>query len=105
MKKLTIAALIASIALSTPFTSLAATKEAPKLEHYYPQTFIVYEIDREYDIIYLMTPTGSAEFEYEGVEDWHAGDIASAIMYDNGTSKINDDTIVTLQYDGTIDEF
>ena len=91
---LTITALAAIAAGS--ITAQAAPQD---LENLYPQTFIVYEIDREYDIIYLTTSTGF-DYIWEGVEDWHAGDMASAIMNDNGTQKITDDEILSLHYSG-----
>lgn len=49
-----------------------------------------------------MTYDGEHDYIYEGVEDWHAGDIASALMDSNGTSKVSDDVIVSLKYSGNI---
>ena len=93
-------ALLTLTALATIVAGSITAQAAPQdLTNIYPQTFIVYEIDREYDIIYLTTSTGF-DYIWEGVEDWHAGDMASAIMNDNGTKNITDDEILTLRYTG-----
>lgn len=90
MKALTLIALIATLAAP-------AAVPAPAAE--YPKTFIVYEIDRTDDIIYLMDANGN-EWIYEGCEDWQAGDVAAATMNNNGTPSIYDDEITQLQYSG-----
>lgn len=66
----------------------------------YPRCFCVYEIDREYDILYLYDGTEN-NWEYEGVEDYCVGDYVCAIMGDNGTPDyIYDDEIIELRYGG-----
>lgn len=95
-------ALLTLTALATIAAGSITATAAPQdlnTEHLYPVTFTVYEIDRENDIIYLTTSTGF-EYIWEGVEDWHAGDIAAAIMYDNSSPKITDDEIIKLHYSG-----
>lgn len=77
----------------TPGTFTAAEKNI------YPKTFIVAEIDRDEDIIFLLDGNGFV-FEYSGVEDWHAGDLAAATMDDNGTPEIFDDKIDRLTFQG-----
>ena len=99
MKKILIAALLTLATLTAGSIKADAAAEKMSEKNLYPQTFIVYEVDREFDIVYLMTFSGM-EYEWEGVEDWHAGDIASALMYDNGTPKITDDEIIKLHYAG-----
>lgn len=94
--------LITLTALATLAAESITTQAAPQdlnTKNIYPKTFIVYEIDREYDIIYLTDGNGF-EWEYEGVEDWHAGDFAAATMNDNGTPKIKDDKILNLHFAG-----
>lgn len=98
MRKFSIIAAALLITFAS-FTAKADAAEKMSEKNLYPQTFIVYEVDREFDIVYLMTFSGF-EYEWEGVEDWHAGDIASALMYDNGTPKITDDEIIKLHYAG-----
>ena len=100
MKRTIIAALLAAIAVVTPFTSVKAEAKAP--DNIYAQTFLVYEVDREYDIIYLMTLDGEHEYKFESAEDWHAGDVASALMDSKGTPKVTDDEILNLKYSGYI---
>lgn len=90
MRALTLLTIIAT--LTTP-----AADPAPATE--YPKTFIVFEIDRTDDIIYLMDANGN-EWIYEGCEDWQTGDVAAATMNDNGTPSIYDDTIEKLHYSG-----
>ena len=98
MKK-TLISLLTALTLATSFAPIQAEAKASDL---YAETFIVYEIDREEDIIFLMTYDGEHDYIYEGVEDWHAGDIASALMDSNGTSKVSDDVILSLKYSGNI---
>ena len=70
------------------------------LNNIYPQTFIVSDIDKANDIVYLETPSGMI-YTWQGVEDWMIGDIASAIMNNNKTHQnITDDKIIKLQYAG-----
>ena len=99
MIKRSLITLTALITLATGSITAQAAPQDLNTEHLYPTTFIVYEIDKEYDIIYLTTSTGF-EYIWEGVEDWRAGDMASGLMYDNGTAKITDDEIIKLHYTG-----
>ena len=89
---ITIAAILVLIFCSQ---SIASGKE-------YPQTFIVSDIDRDADIMYLETFSGMV-YTWEGVEDWQVKDVAAAIMNDNGTEDITDDDIKQLEYTGWID--
>ena len=68
----------------------------------YPQTFVVDEVNQEADYITLIDFSGNI-WTYNGAEDWQVGDIAAAIMDDNGTATVTDDTIKTLRYTGYID--
>ncbi len=99
MRKITLFA--ATLLITFASFTTKATAAAPKMDqsNLYPCTFIVYEIDRDEDIIFLTDANGF-EWEYEGVEDWHAGDVATAMMYDNGTPKIFDDEIIKLHFAG-----
>ena len=102
MKKILTKALLtlASVSMIAGSSITAqAAQVKPDSKSLYPQTFFVYEIDREEDIIYLSTFSG-IEYIWEGIEDWHAGDLASALMYDNGTKSILDDEIIKLHYAG-----
>ena len=68
----------------------------------YPQTFVVTEVDYEADTITLEDFSGNT-WTWEGAEDWMQGDIAAAIMNDNGTPTIYDDEIKQLKYCGYLE--
>lgn len=77
-------------------TLVGQTKE-PKSE--YPETFTVIATNVGADYIVLRNFTGHF-YVWGNCEDWEPGDIASAIMNDNGTADVTDDIIVTLKYSG-----
>ena len=93
MKKI-ISAAAASIMLLS-----ASAAAAPSL--YYPACGIVTRIDRQADLV-TFTDFNGNDWTFDGVEDWALGDIAAAIMDDNGTESVCDDEIVTVQYAGYI---
>ena len=72
-----------------------------KVETVYPATFMVSAVDLDNDLVFLVDFNGN-EWAISGVEDWMEGDIASAIMSDNGTPVIYDDRIVDIRYSGYI---
>ena len=65
----------------------------------YPQGFIVTEVNQEEDTITLTTATGY-DYIWTGSEDWQEGDQVVAIMNDNGTPSILDDSIICIKYVG-----
>ena len=65
----------------------------------YPQGFIITEVNHEADTITLTTDTGH-DYIWIGAEDWQEGDQAAAIMNDNGTPSILDDSIICIKYIG-----
>lgn len=65
----------------------------------YPQTFVVNDINYEQDIL-ILTDFNENDWIWVGIEDFYIGDIVAAIMDDNDTEIIFDDTIITLQYAG-----
>lgn len=69
------------------------------IDNLYAKSMIVYEVDREYDILYLTDSNGNG-WEYIGIEDFEIGDVVDCLMYDNQTDIIYDDKIVKLQYSG-----
>lgn len=87
---------IAKIALMC--LALQATASA----EIYPAAYLVTDTDPARDMITLTTATG-LNFEWYEIEDWMPGDIAAAIMSDNGTpDDITDDEILQLRYAGYI---
>lgn len=87
--------LLATLATITTITAPAAGS----IENLYPETFIVTEVNLAMGYIELETFSGNV-FTWEGCEDWQEGDIASAIMNDNGTPEVTDDEIIKLEYSG-----
>ena len=68
----------------------------------YPQTFFVNDIDHAQDMLILIDFNGN-EWLWSGIEDYEKGDIIAAIMEDNGTEIIYDDTIINIRYSGYIE--
>lgn len=97
MRKLLFIGLIAFFIFS--FSRISAQATEPPKE--YPQTFVVVAADHETDLLTLEDFNGYI-WHFEGAEDWFPGDIAAAIMSDNGTSILYDDTIQQLRYSGYI---
>lgn len=75
-----------------------------KASELYPETFVIDQIDRSSDIVTGRTTSGHL-YSFYGVEDWMVGDIAAAIMDDNGTENIRDDKVIKVRYIGYTDEF
>lgn len=103
MKKLLITALLTVVT----FSSFSVKAEAKRFgeDSLYPTAFIVDEVNAEADTVTLRTFAGMV-YIWQGVDDWMVGDIAAAIMYNNGTpDSIKDDQIVTLEYCGYTDQF
>lgn len=72
-----------------------------KIETVYPKTFTVSACDQDSDKVFLVDFNGN-EWTISGIEDWMEGDVASAIMSDNGTPEIYDDAILDIRYSGYI---
>jgi hypothetical protein len=88
--------ILAVLALITAVSGSIAPQEVGTE---YPQGFIVTEVDHEADTITLTTATGY-DYIWEGAEDWQEGDQVAAIMNDNGTPSIFDDSIICIKYVG-----
>lgn len=97
MKKYIFKGFLAAFIAATIFLSIITGAKAKS--DTYPTTFRVYAIDRQHDLLILQDFNGYI-WTWEGVEDWEPGDIASAIMDDNGTKNITDDSIMKLKYSG-----
>lgn len=70
------------------------------IETLYPKTFTVSAVDLDNDMVFLVDFNGN-EWCISGIEDWAEGDVASAIMSDNGTpDSIYDDKILDIRYSG-----
>lgn len=65
----------------------------------YPETMKIIDMNREADIVYVMTANG-CKYSFKGCEDWEIGDGVSAIMHNNGSSFVIDDYIVECVYAG-----
>ena len=77
-------------------------ERAIPVDNLYPITGIVTEINRHEDTVTFVDCAGNA-WSFYGAEDWCEGDIASCIMYDNGTELIYDDEIIRVHYAGAIE--
>lgn len=65
----------------------------------YPTTMLVTDVDYTTDVVTVETLTGFV-YQFEGTEDYTEGDLVSVIMYNNRTTNITDDVILTVQYSG-----
>lgn len=88
--------LLAVLAIITAISGQAAPQQ---IGTEYPQGFIVTEVNQEADTITLTTATGY-DYIWTGSEDWQEGDQVAAIMNDNGTPSILDDSIICIKYVG-----
>ena len=78
------------------------------LNHIYPETGLVTEIEAVDEDTYLLTITvaNGNMFCYETEDcDWFVNDFASMLMDNNGTDNIYDDIIIKCQYSGVIEHF
>lgn len=103
-KTLLVLTAIATItAGSLKATAYSGEGHSPEQPAIYPACFVVDEIDKENDLLYLVTPAGMI-YTWEGIEDYMIGDITAAIMYNNGTDDtITDDIVIDLRYVGYTD--
>lgn len=88
--------ILAVLAIITAISGQAAPQQ---IGTEYPQGFIVTEVNQEEDTITLTTATGY-DYIWTGAEDWQEGDQVAAIMNDNGTPSILDDSIICIKYVG-----
>lgn len=91
--------MIKGLLLGMMMLSSINTNTYCNVDNLYAKSMIVYEIDRESDVLYLADTNGNG-WEYIGIEDLGVGDIVDCLMYDNQTDIIYDDEIVKLQYSG-----
>lgn len=68
----------------------------------YPRLFIVKSLNYDNDAI-LFCDVNGEEWEYYGIEDWEVNDVGAAIMEDNNTPTIYDDSIVKIYYQTQIE--
>ena len=73
-------------------------------QNYYAMTTVVIQVDYENDIVTCKDFVGNS-WAFNGCEDWISGDIASMIMDTKGTQEISDDEIVSVRYNGWIENF
>ena len=88
--------ILAVLAIITAISGQAAPQQ---IGTEYPQGFIVTEVNQEEDTITLTTATGY-DYIWTGSEDWQEGDQVAAIMNDQGTPSILDDSIICIKYVG-----
>lgn len=69
----------------------------------YPKTFVVTQVTKE-EVICI--DFNGDEWAFKNAEDdWLIGDYVSAIMNDNGTESIYDDSFVSVRYSGWLNGF
>ncbi len=65
----------------------------------YPSSGRVVKVDRKSDTITIKDSCGR-KYIWNGAEDWHQGDNAAIIVYDNFTKNTSDDVVVKIRYMG-----
>lgn len=106
MKKLTsiVCIIIVILVCYAPVIVLACTRNTNSETNLYPTTAVVYELDRENDLVTVKDANGNL-WQFEGCEDWDINDICSMLMDDCVTTSIYDDEIVMIRYSGTTEGF
>lgn len=105
MKKILAVVILLVNLISLPHNcALAETcAAAPEMNGLYPRTARVIAFDYKNDLV-VCVDWAELIWKFEGIEDWNLNDIASLIMYDNGTPEsIYDDQIIAVRYGGWID--
>jgi len=87
---------MAIIGIAALLFATAIPKGKPKTKQY-PATFRVTDFETETDSVVCVDCNGN-EWMFQGIEDWCVGDCVSAIMDDNGTEIIYDDSIISVRY-------
>lgn len=83
----------------TSSLKVEAKSKTYSIDTLYAKTAIIYELDRDNDIVYVSDSNGEA-WSFMGCEDYEIGDYVSMIMYTNNTKSIYDDMIVSVRYSG-----
>lgn len=73
----------------------------PEYAHFYAKSAVVTEVNYSADVVTCEDFNGFL-WQFEGCEDWLEGDIASMVMFDNGTTSIYDDVILSALYTGWV---
>lgn len=72
--------------------------------HYYGNTAIVTDCDRDNDIV-TVTDANGESWQFYGCDDYFDGDLISIVMDNNGTLSKKDDFVVSTSFAGyTADE-
>lgn len=106
MKKLTpiLCLVIIILVCYAPVIMLACASNTNSEANLYPTTAVVYELDRENDLVTVEDVNGNL-WQFEGCKDWEINDICSMLMNGCGTTSIYDDEIVIVRYSGTTEGF
>lgn len=81
-------------------------KEENPMEHYYPDLLYIQDIDYKNNTIYFKN-SNDIKFIYvmdTEPDDIYVGEFYDAILYDNDTPEVMDDTIVKIHYE-RVDKF
>ena len=93
-----IAAVVATALVSISGTAIFSEARYKKnINNYYATTLRIKDFNFKSDIILMEDSVGNI-WEAKGIEDWELDDVVSALMYDNRTTSIYDDEIVSMRY-------
>ena len=90
--------ILAVVLLACLLPSIACATNYNVIDMYALTTMIV-EVNNDY--VVCLDFTGN-EWIFDNVDDWSIGDIASLLMWNNGTDIIEDDVIVQAFYGGHV---
>lgn len=93
MKKILVVVLLACL---LPSVACATNYNVTDM---YALTTMIVEVNKDY--VVCLDFTGN-EWMFDNVNDWSIGDIASLLMWSNGTDMIEDDVIVQTFYGGHV---
>lgn len=93
-----IAAVVATALVSISGTAIfSEARHKKNINNYYATTLRIKDFNFKSDIILMEDSVGNI-WEAKGIEDWELDDVVSALMYDNRTTSIYDDEIVSMRY-------
>ena len=97
MKRRVLSLVCACVVACVCVMSVYQLSEAERMEHLYPLSTHVVEVDRVDDVVTVEDSVGNL-WSFFGCEDWIVGDGCAMLMDDMGTASIYDDAILATYY-------
>lgn len=99
-RKIRVPIVVINIVVPLCFYNKSNLYNSPEFQSSYRvATLEIKMFDAENDIVILEDANGF-QYHFEGIEDWHIGDLVSCLMYTQDTPNVYDDEIVQKRYSG-----